>query len=100
MLLASYKVGHPQFYVPWLVLVAWLLVDQRAPEERDVARGFLPVVAFLGLFQVLYILGLVSTLSPIRDYVGLPFFGLALGSLFAAFRAVGFADGQRAFIRW
>lgn len=50
----TYKVGHPQFYVSWIALYAWILATSSDERAVLVARAFTPLSAFLGLFQVLY----------------------------------------------
>ena len=53
LILMTYKVGHPHFYLPWLVAYAWL-GTQAAPELRRLyTRAFAPLAIFLSLFSLL-----------------------------------------------
>jgi len=53
---AVYKVGHPQFFVTWLAVWAWIMVGRRDSKPWRVARAFLPVAVFLSAYQSLYLL--------------------------------------------
>ena len=56
VMLITYKVGHAQFYMPWLFLVASLpLVNEK--ETDRMALIFLPAVLLLSLFMVGYAYG-------------------------------------------
>ena len=101
VLLVSYKVGHPQFYVTWLVLLGWLLVDGRSGAERSVAIRLVPVAALVGLFQILYVTGFVgSEGSAVRCYASVPFLAAVLASLVAAVRVLPRAPGVLVRVSW
>lgn len=51
----TYKVGHPQFYVSWIAVWAWIQATSQDQDARRVARAFTPVVVFLSLFQLVYL---------------------------------------------
>jgi hypothetical protein len=105
VLLVTYKVGHPQFYVTWLVLLAWPFVDgddrtEPAANERAAARRLVPVAVFVGTFQVLYMLGLVGMESIVRGYAGLPFLVVVVGSLVAPGRTFPRPGSVRPRLTW
>ena len=85
--LATYKVGHDQFYVPWLILVAALpLADTDA--ARRLAWLCVPYALFLSLFQWAYTYGsdgFRQVHPSVRQHVGLVAFPLALATLIAYF---------------
>lgn len=73
--LLTYKVGHQQFWVTWLALVACLPLANR-PDADRLARLSLPYATFLSLFQLGFVL-----IQPeyfrgpnewVKDYVGIP----------------------------
>ncbi len=77
-ILLSYKVGHQQFYLPWLTAIAGLPL---LSNKHDLVTAWicLPFVVFLSVFQTIYTLG-TKMLGPwqiVRDHVG--FFVLILG---------------------
>ncbi|MEO8757747.1 MAG: glycosyltransferase family 87 protein [Devosia sp.] len=83
--LLTYKVGHQQFWVTWLALVACLPLLNR-PDADRLARLSLPYATFLSLFQLGFVL-----LQPeyyrgpwswVTSYVGILSF--ALGSALLA----------------
>jgi hypothetical protein len=51
--LLIYKVGHPQFFIPWLFLLVGLLILGTA-RSRYLAYCCLPYVLFISVFQVGY----------------------------------------------
>jgi len=69
--LLTYKVGHQQFYLPWLCLVAALPLTG-TPSGRRLARLCLPLVMFLSAFQLSYFLGdeVFTQLEQLRRYAG------------------------------
>ncbi|MDX1492979.1 MAG: glycosyltransferase 87 family protein [Longimicrobiales bacterium] len=77
--LVAYKVGHPQFYVTWLVVLTWLLLEDRKGQAGRVAVRVLPVAALVALFQVLYVTGAVT--EGVRCWASVPFTLTALASL-------------------
>ena len=87
--LLTYKVGHQQFWVTWLALVACLPLANILDADR-LARISLPYATFLSLFQLGFVL-----LQPayyrgpyewVKDYVGLPSFILGAWTLWAFLR--------------
>ena len=79
--LVVYKVGHPQFYIPWLFLLVGLLI-QGTSRSKAMAFISLPYVVFLSAFQFGYEAltdGYNSIGGFIRDYIG--FYAFALGSM-------------------
>ncbi len=53
LILMTYKVGHPHFYLAWLAAYAWL-GTQAAPELRRLyTRAFAPLAIFLSAFSLL-----------------------------------------------
>ena len=81
LLLATYKVGHPQFYISWTMLLAWMIVSSPSgSEKRLFAWQFSPVAIYLGLFQCVYFLSglldnghLRNDWQIIRDIGSAPF---------------------------
>ena len=88
-MLLTYKVGHQQFWVTWLALVACLPLANILDADR-LARISLPYATFLSLFQLGFVL-----LQPayyrgpyewVKDYVGLPSFILGAWTLWVSLR--------------
>lgn len=95
MVFAVYKVGHPQFYVTWVALLAWVLARQDDGPANRVAVAFLPVTAVLSLYQMVYLLSKLLTddylkgdWAVVRDYAALPFVAALLWGLFVARRDI------------
>lgn len=87
--LLTYKVGHQQFWVTWVALVACLPLVNSATADR-LARLSLPYATFLSLFQLGFVL-----IEPqyyrgpnewVKDYVGLPSLLLGAWTLWAFLR--------------
>ncbi|MEP2533268.1 glycosyltransferase family 87 protein [Shimia sp.] len=57
----TYKVGHAQFYVSWIVVHTWVLLASPDARAVAVARAFVPVAVFLSLYQVAYLISGVTT---------------------------------------
>lgn len=79
--LLIYKVGHQQFYIPWILLLVGLLILGTS-RSKVIAFICLPYVVFLAAFQFGYDIvtdGYNSIGGLVRDYVG--FASFALGSL-------------------
>ncbi|MEL6956894.1 MAG: glycosyltransferase 87 family protein [Pseudomonadota bacterium] len=51
--LMAYKVGHPHFYIVWLVGFAWLGVQAEPELRRLYTRAFAPLAIFLSAFSLL-----------------------------------------------
>lgn len=90
LVLLTYKVGNPQFWVTWLALVAALPL-LNAPEADRLARLSWPFAIFLTVFELGYIL-----LQPkyyqgqwlwVNDWVGVPAFVLGVWILWSFLRA-------------
>ena len=85
--LVTYKVGHQQFFLPWLVLVAALPLAGTQGARR-LALICIPTVLFLSVFQWGYAYGsdgYRQVLGGVRQNVGFVAFALALAT-FAACR--------------
>jgi hypothetical protein len=81
--LLTFKVGHPQFYLPWLCLVAALPLAQRASADR-LLWTLLPYVLFLDLFQYGYTWGAngyYHQLTEVRRFGGFVSFGLGVATI-------------------
>lgn len=79
--LLIYKVGHQQFYIPWMLLLVGLLILGTS-RSKVIAYVCLPYVIFLAAFQFGYEIvtdGYNSIGGFVRDYVG--FVSFTLGSL-------------------
>ena len=88
-LLLTYKVGHQQFWVTWLALVACLpLLD--SPEADRLARVSLPFATFLSVFQLGFALihptYYRGGLHFIPNYIGFISFGLGVWTLWRFLR--------------
>lgn len=77
-----YKVGHPQFYLCWLVALVWIYFSASLQDHRAFARRLAPIAIFLGLFMLLYYFSLHGTNEPgylegpwrpVRYFVSIPF---------------------------
>jgi hypothetical protein len=69
VMLTLYKVGHPQFYLPWLFMVASLpLVGKRSADRMAII--LLPAVLLLSLHQIVYQFGSDSYNLELQRYVG------------------------------
>jgi uncharacterized membrane protein len=89
LVLLTYKVGNPQFWVTWLALVAALPL-LNAPEADRLARLSRPFAIFLSLFELGYVL-----LQPkyyqgqwlwVNDVVGVPAFVVGVWLLWSFLR--------------
>ena len=69
VMLTLYKVGHPQFYLPWLFMVASLPLIGKQSADR-IAIILLPGVLLLSLHQIIYQLGSDSYNLELERYVG------------------------------
>jgi hypothetical protein len=87
IVLLTYKVGHQQFFIPWLFMVASLpLVNTES--ARRLAWCCLPFVFFLSIFQWGYAYGTdayVNVLGEVRRSVGFVSFPLGLLILISYF---------------
>ncbi|KMW58962.1 hypothetical protein AIOL_003943 [Candidatus Rhodobacter oscarellae] len=97
----TYKVGHPQFFVSWLAVQAWILARRPDPEAVLAARALLPVSVYLSLFQVTYLVSrlvdgayLANGWFFVREYGSLPFLACVAWGLWRA-RAVVFRRWRR-----
>ena len=83
--LLTYKVGHPQFYLPWVFLVAALPLAATRSADR-LAWICLPMLLFLSAFQWGYAYGSDGyhvVLGNIRRDVGFVAFALGIATLAA-----------------
>lgn len=86
VMLTVYKVGHNQFYIPWLFMVAALPLLNRKSADR-MAVVFLPMCLFLSLYQFGYHFasdGYRKELGWVRDYVGFVAFAISITSISVA----------------
>lgn len=84
-LLTTYKIGHQQYYLPWLFLVASLPLLRSRSADR-MAFILLPLILFLSLFHFGYEFGsdeYRDQLGWVRSYVGYLAFPLGLVSIVA-----------------
>ena len=88
IVLLTYKVGHQQFFIPWLFMVASLpLVNNES--ARRLALCCLPFVFFLSIFQWGYAYGsdgYNNVLGGVRRNVGFVSFSLGLLILISYFK--------------
>jgi hypothetical protein len=88
-LLLTYKVGHQQFWVTWLALVACLPL-LGTPEADRLARVSLPFATFLSVFQLGFALihptYYRGGLHFIPNYIGFISFGLGVWTLWRFLR--------------
>lgn len=52
---AIYKVGHPQFFVSWVAVQAWILASRTEGPAYRVAWNLLPITALLAIFNMIYV---------------------------------------------
>jgi len=81
--LAIYKVGHQQFYLPWLLLLVGLLI-LGTPRSKWLAYCCVPLVLFLSLFAFGYEVltdGYQQVGGAIRDNVGFFAFTLQVATI-------------------
>ena len=89
MMVATYKVGHQQFLLSWIVMLVALLVDGRRQRVRIVYFS-LPLVLFLSGYQIVFeqywLAGVFwdDEASIVREQMGIPFFVLAFGTFIAS----------------
>jgi hypothetical protein len=90
VMLTLYKVGHQQFYVPWLFMVASLpFVKTKAADRMAVI--FLPAILLLSLYQFGYQFGSDEYGERtghhwVRSYGGLIAFAVSISSIAACMR--------------
>jgi hypothetical protein len=69
VMLTVYKAGHPQFYLPWLFMVASLPLLGKQSADR-MAIILLPIVLLLSVHQIIYQFGSDSYNLELERYVG------------------------------
>jgi hypothetical protein len=71
LFLASYKVGHPQFYISWIIVMLGLLVEN-STKSRLIIKAFAPYCVFLSVYQLGFFLsnGYSGSLSFYFEYIG------------------------------
>tara|TARA_B100001057_G_scaffold473196_1_gene537339 strand:- start:4778 stop:5860 length:1083 start_codon:yes stop_codon:yes gene_type:complete len=77
----TYKVGHPQFFISWTVLLAWVITSTSPGSKKNLfAWRLTPIAIYLGLFHSLYFIsGLIddghlrNDWQIVRDIGSLPF---------------------------
>ena len=90
VLLMFYPVGHHQFYLPYTLVVAYAMLEERQVFAQT--RVWAPIVlllAWISFFSLLYHLtdGYANDFSAIREWVGLPTFLLQSWVLVALVRS-------------
>ena len=80
VMLTLYKVGHQQFYLPWLFMVAALPLINKQSADR-MAIIFLPAVLLLSLYHFGYTLDRYKHDSWVRSYGGLIAFVVSAASI-------------------
>ena len=57
LIFASYKVGHPHFYLSWAAMLAWVFASSpKGSNKKKFAWHLTPILIYLGFFQSLYLL--------------------------------------------
>ncbi len=68
LLFASYKVGHPQFYLSWSALLAWVMLSTNKNSEKELfAFRLIPILVYLGLFQCIYLLSGLNSIGYLTN---------------------------------
>ena len=83
VVLTAYKVGHQQFYLPWLFMVASLPLLKEKPADR-IAAIFVPIILLLSLYHFGYEFGsdgYHDVLGSIRAYGGFIAFTVSVISI-------------------
>ena len=91
VMLTLYKTGHQQFYLPWLFMVAALLLVDRPPADR-MALVLLPAVLLLSLYQYGYDIAsdyYGQVLGWVRSYGGFIAFPVSASSIAACVIVLG-----------
>ena len=66
--LISYKVGHPQFFTSWIMLLAWMLISSKTGSEKNLfAWRLTPIAIYLGLFQIIYFISGILDNGHLRN---------------------------------
>jgi hypothetical protein len=71
LFLTSYKVGHPQFYISWIVLMLGLMAENSS-KSRLIIKTFAPYSVFLSFYQLGFFIsdGYSGKLSFYSEYIG------------------------------
>jgi len=85
MILTTYKTNHPQFYTPWIFLVAALpLVGTES--AKNLFRYCLPFIMFLSIFSLIYYFYMGTLIfQVVRQSVGFLAFALSATAISASF---------------
>ena len=68
LLLISYKVGHQQFFIGWIMLLAWMLISSKTGSEKNLfAWRLTPIAIYLCLFQIIYFISGVLDNGHLRN---------------------------------
>ncbi len=81
--LVTYKVGHAQFYLAWIVLLVGLLI-QGDRKGKNLVYAFLPFVGLIEAFQFSYFMRsnqFWDPTLPIDENIGFAVLGLGLATL-------------------
>jgi hypothetical protein len=96
IMLTAYKVGHQQFYLPWLFMVASLpLLSRRSADAMAIV--LIPAVLFLSLYQFGYQFGsdnYQKQLFWVRQYGGFIAFAVSVISIAAAVYCSAYRRGD------
>jgi len=97
-ILVAYKVGHPQFYVAWLVPFSWLIAMGAASGAQRLARVLAPVAVYLAFVQVLYLASgaMLDEWFFLRCYISIPLLVLTIVAIASGVRVVRETPALRA----
>lgn len=90
-ILTAFKVGHQQFYMPWLAAYAWLIANPKSRDDLVVAKRLAPAALWLGIFACIYEAASHMQYADeqvLDDYISIPSFIIATLSIVAAIRAI------------
>ena len=91
LMFTTYKVGHPQFYLSWSALLAWIMLSSnKNSEKRLFTLRLIPILIYLGLFQCVYLMSglgsgggyLINDWEFIRNICSVPFLVIIFFSLY------------------
>ena len=87
---AAYALGHPQFYVSWMIPVCWIIIAERGEAVRRLGDALFPAALTLAIIQLVY--GTTGFMNRewawLRCYVSLPFLAAVLWGVWFGVRAL------------
>jgi hypothetical protein len=97
----TYKIGHPQFYLPWLTSIAALPLLSNKHDTRT-AWICMPFVIFLSVFQTIYSLGtkMHGSWQIVRDNVGFLVFPLGVLTIYFVVRQHRDLPNRTFYLKW